>query len=128
MITCPYHTGHRMPSKRLPWHLVKCKSKMDRERAGLPSFHCRNNYLHIFLKEEDLLNHEQVCGREAERAADERVEEQKEINQGLLTETAEDQDDPALKSLMTAYRADQQDNPRRRWDKDTQSQVSDEDG
>jgi hypothetical protein len=50
-----------MPSLRLQWHLARCPAKKNREREGLPTFHCKHNYLHIFFEQTTLFEHEANC-------------------------------------------------------------------
>lgn len=111
-ISCPFNQGHKMPSKRLPWHLVKCKSRADREKAGLKSYHCRHNYLHIYLTEKELHACEAACGLKEIDVHQERIRKQKELNQGMLNEDTLNEWDP-LNTVMNAYRADQQSDPRK---------------
>ena len=60
-VSCPYNQHHKMPARRLIYHLVKCKSRQERLSLGLPDFHCKYNYNHISFTQEELLNHEKTC-------------------------------------------------------------------
>ena len=99
MVTCPYNKGHRMPSMKLKWHLVKCKAKKERDELGLAEYHCKMNWMHIFFTKEELLEHEAECELACEARRQEKIAEQLEMNQKLLlpTENAE---------VLKEYRAD----------------------
>ena len=60
-VICPFDKQHKMPSARLQWHLVKCRSKLEREQQGLPTYHCKFHYMHIFFDKEELHTHEADC-------------------------------------------------------------------
>ena len=60
-VVCPFDEKHKMPKARLQWHFVKCKAKLEREQQGLPTYHCRHHYMHIFFDAEPLAIHEATC-------------------------------------------------------------------
>ena len=60
-VLCPYDEKHKMPKQRLQWHLVKCKSKQAHEQKGLPSYHCKYHYQHIYFDKVELEKHETSC-------------------------------------------------------------------
>ena len=60
-VVCPFDDKHKMPKQRLQWHIVKCKAKIERDRQGLPTYHCRHNYHHIYFAKEELEAHEADC-------------------------------------------------------------------
>ena len=49
-----FNKHHKMPYPRLQWHVQRCKDKIKREEEGLPIHHCKYNFLHIYLNEEEL--------------------------------------------------------------------------
>ena len=61
IICCPFDKLHKMPSQRLQWHIVKCPTKVYREKNGLPIYHCKFYYLHIYLEKHELDMHEKFC-------------------------------------------------------------------
>ena len=121
VVTCPYDKSHKMPAKRLQWHFAKCKAKQERAQLGLPDYHCRFNFYHLFFTKEELDEHEADCERESEDRKATRLENQNKINQALLDDHgpeaedadsaagAEDQDETTTKpsELFKAYRAGQ---------------------
>lgn len=62
-VSCPYYKEHVMPSLRLQWHLPKCEKRFRAEFPNIPILHCKYDYLHIYLTQEDLVNHEPTCIR-----------------------------------------------------------------
>ena len=60
-VVCPFDEKHKMPKQRLQWHLVKCRAKLEREQQGLPTYHCKYHYQHIYFDEEKLATHEETC-------------------------------------------------------------------
>ena len=60
-VVCPFDEKHKMPKARLQWHFVKCRAKLEREQQGLPTYHCRHHYMHIFFEAEPLAIHEATC-------------------------------------------------------------------
>lgn len=73
-VTCPYDKAHKMPAKRLQWHFAKCKAKQERFDLGLPDFHCRHNWMHIFLSEDELKAHELDCEKLLDQKKKDRLE------------------------------------------------------
>ena len=63
IVECPFDKSHKMPQPRLQWHLVKCQAKRDREELNLPTYHCRNNYLHVYFDKDALALHEESCNK-----------------------------------------------------------------
>ena len=61
MIVCPFNEAHRMPKPKLQWHVPKCKDKIARDQQGLPTYHCKHNWYHIFFTDEEHLMHEADC-------------------------------------------------------------------
>ena len=119
MVECPYDKNHKMPGPRLQWHLVKCKARAERQKLGLPEFHCRHNYMHVYFTEGELADHEAECQRAAERKQAERLENQEAVNKALETKD---------ESKLKAYRAAQAEDSRMPaanmfldWNEDTPS-------
>ncbi len=72
-VICPFDKNHKMPSARLPWHIVRCNAHKSRQEQGLPIYHCRHNYSHIYLEKEELVAHESECSfgkKEVKEVAD----------------------------------------------------------
>ena len=66
-ISCPIDPQHRMPSLRLQWHFTKCKKKYLDQNPGKSVYHCRHDYMHIYLDEEKCKHHEtEECGKNPE--------------------------------------------------------------
>lgn len=61
MLKCAFNHNHQMPVVRYPWHLPRCPDRKLRRQLGLPSYHCPNNWYHIFLSERDLEHHQVIC-------------------------------------------------------------------
>lgn len=80
-IACPFDEKHRMPKPRLIWHLKRCSAMRMRKQLGLPIFHCKWNYLHIYLEMDSLKEHEQDC--ESSKAAEDRKLEINKENERL---------------------------------------------
>jgi hypothetical protein len=57
IITCPYNDKHRMPEKRLVWHLMHCETKD--EVAHLFTT-CPFNTTHL-LKHDEIAAHIESC-------------------------------------------------------------------
>jgi hypothetical protein len=57
-ISCPLNNQHRMPSLKLQWHLAKCKKQFWEKYPGRTIYHCKYNYLHIYLDKSEILAHE----------------------------------------------------------------------
>jgi len=74
MVTCPYDKSHKMPAPRLQWHLVKCKARIERNNLGLPEYHCKYNFMHLFFTKEELEEHEAQCEQEKENQRNQRLE------------------------------------------------------
>ena len=72
-VECPYNKGHKMPAPRLQWHLVKCKSKQERQQAGLLDYHCKYNFMHIFFTQEELDSHLVECEQNCEAQRSKRL-------------------------------------------------------
>ena len=69
-IRCPFDPNHTMPSVRLSWHLLRCPAHQTRKQLGLPIFHCKYNYHHIFLSETEYAKHLSVgCADQPARPA-----------------------------------------------------------
>ena len=49
-VQCPLDPAHRMPEHRLQWHLMN-RCRVARE---CQTFHCKNDWTHVFLSEFDL--------------------------------------------------------------------------
>ena len=96
MVSCPYDKAHKMSAPRLQWHLVKCKAKAERMALGLPEYHCKFNYMHLFFTQEELDTHQDQCEKDQEEKERLRMQEQNNVNRAL-----ENQDETELK----AYRA-----------------------
>ena len=63
VVECPYDKSHKMPQPRLQWHFVKCQEKKDREALNLPTYHCKNNYLHVYFDKDAMDLHEEECDK-----------------------------------------------------------------
>ena len=50
---------------------------------GLPEFHCRHNYMHLFFTKEELNDHEAQCQKEMEEKEKERNYQQKKTNEAM---------------------------------------------
>ena len=102
-VCCPYDKNHKMPYPRLQWHLVKCKSKLERQKLGLDEFHCKFNYMHIFFSKDELNEHQANCELKVNAKIDERLQVQKEINDNM----EKGEDAPKNDLLFNAYRESQ---------------------
>lgn len=108
-ILCPFDKNHKMPRRRLVWHLARCKTRAKHLEDGKPVFHCRYNHMHIYFEEADLKSHEETCEQNEHRKNRERQEHQQMINRGIAGELEDSQQQRA----MELYREGQAADPRR---------------
>ena len=92
---------------------------------GLPDFHCKLNWNHIYLSHEELVAHEVVCEQELEKKKADDLLYQQNLNKAL-----ENQEDDV--DRLNAYRADQIEDARistsnllLNWNEDTPEQNTD---
>lgn len=105
-----------MPSHRLQWHLVKCKTRRDRQNAGLKEYHCKHNYMHILLTQDELQKHEEECNKEQEKKEQENIRQGKILNWGLKGEKEEGVNDDSwqeVEKAMETYREGQNEDKKR---------------
>ena len=82
-VYCPFDATHRLPKPRLVWHLDKCPARQVLKDKGVPVFHCKNNYLHIFMEQEKLNQHEESGECESKRDSVQEITQQ--IDQWMLS-------------------------------------------
>jgi hypothetical protein len=65
-VHCPFDHQHIIPLPSAPFHITKCKDKYLSQNPGKVVYHCRWNYMHIFLEKEKLQAHETalVCKKD----------------------------------------------------------------
>ncbi len=61
LISCPLDSTHRMKAQFLPNHLQKCKKKLKLKGVATNFYTCRYYFLHVFLTETALNEHEKDC-------------------------------------------------------------------
>lgn len=65
-VRCPFEREHILPMLRVQYHCVKCEQKYLNANPGKKVYHCKYNYMHIFLDEEKLKSHQSalVCKKD----------------------------------------------------------------
>lgn len=65
-VKCVYFKEHLMPLTTASYHFSKCKIKYLEENPGKQVYHCKHNFMHIFLDEASLKAHETtaVCKKD----------------------------------------------------------------
>lgn len=63
---CPFYPEHIIPLNSVNYHCNKCEVKYLTEKPGRQVFHCKHNYMHIFLKQEQWQAHQSsaVCKKD----------------------------------------------------------------
>ena len=61
------------------------RAKKEREALGLPEFHCKFNYMHVYFSKDEIVEHEKQCELNVNLKSSKRLHDQKEINSNLET-------------------------------------------
>ena len=95
-VHCPFDATHRLPKPRLVWHLSKCPARQALKDKGVPVYHCKNNYLHVFMEEDKLKAHEALD-------CDSKREEEAEVKQQIdkwLSSTVEERESEGVVEIQ----------------------------
>ena len=57
-VRCPFYREHILPLNTASYHCHKCEAKYLAEKPGHRVYHCKYNYMHIFLSETAHAAHE----------------------------------------------------------------------